>query len=223
MFPLANSAQSRSRNSVDIKSLLDKVIAAQNLLIDIHHDRISSDEVIQKNTDKIFGSSVIQLPSTPPLLALQMQKILQFESKRMHLEVGERECPKGTGKIYFLHDSEKSRVFTTRQLAENFNRSTKTVRRWAENGLLNIKGTLREHSNNLYIEAVVDHFVRGNKDIIPFASDYSRLSESEASELLKTACITLDQAPNTAQALRNLAKTSGCSIQTIRVMYRKNK
>lgn len=110
-------------------------------------------------------------------------------------------------------------IFTVQQLAERFNVSTKTIRRWQKRGLTGKIYVFQSGRRRLgFAESTVDSFVRDHADLVDKAAKFSLVLPQQKQQILTLAQeLTSKKSFRTQnELLREIARQVGRTRHTVR-------
>jgi RNA polymerase primary sigma factor len=108
------------------------------------------------------------------------------------------------------------RVLTVEELSRQFNVSTKTISRWRRLGLVSRRFVMDGRKRVGFLESSVHRFVEQNADKVRRGAQFSQLTESEKTTILRRARRLSQSGGCPAEVVRRLADKTGRSPETIR-------
>ena len=107
-------------------------------------------------------------------------------------------------------------VLTVEGLARRFNVSTKTISRWRRLGLVSRRFVMDGRKRVGFLESSVHRFVERNSERVRRGADFSQLSETERTMIIRRAQRLAQRGGSPAEVTRRLARKTSRSPETIR-------
>lgn len=108
------------------------------------------------------------------------------------------------------------RVLSIEDLAERFNVSAKTIRRWRKERLVSRYFLVEGKKRTGFLPSTVDRFAADNAELIERAARFRHLSDDERHRIDDHHRRLRDKGMGPAEAIRRVARDARCSRQTIR-------
>ena len=107
-------------------------------------------------------------------------------------------------------------VHTVDDLSRMFNVSTKTISRWRDQGLVSRRFLTDGRKRVGFLHSSVERFVAKNRDRVKRGERFSQLSNDERVEIIERARRIAATGENLSEVSRQVAETTGRSVETIR-------
>lgn len=107
-------------------------------------------------------------------------------------------------------------VLTTERLAKKLGVSTKTISRWRQHGLVSFRFVSDGRQRVGFRESAVKRFIRENPDKVRRGTQFSQLTDMQRDRIIEEARTQAGEGVFPAEVIRNLARESGRSVETIR-------
>ena len=113
-------------------------------------------------------------------------------------------------------DEISEKVWTDKELGEQFNVSTKTISRWRKQGLIGRHLFFGKTCRVGFLQSSVDHFEAGNGELIHRSGRFSQLTDDEKNAIIRMARRLARSNTSATDVAKRIAREIGRSTETVR-------
>jgi RNA polymerase primary sigma factor/RNA polymerase sigma factor len=123
------------------------------------------------------------------------------------------------GSVFSIEDADET-VLTSQEVQRNWGVSPKTLQRWRGRGLRSYKFRIEGRARLGYLPSCLDRFAREEPDLVRRARKFSRLDESERTQILRRTHELLAAGKSQSGAIEQIARESRRGAETIRQLVK---